>query len=187
MKKICSKCKKTKIITKFWKDKINKDGHRSWCKSCDKKKNKKWYTNNHNAALQKAYKWKNKNEQNKNKAKTATKTWVNANKSKISKKQREWYLNNRDIYLQNRYNITLKEYNLILKQQNNVCAICRQKRNKYKFLSVDHDHETGKIRGLLCGMCNAAIGLFREDIIILEDAIKYLRNKLHPEEKEGEV
>jgi len=78
-------------------------------------------------------------------------------------------------------NITLESFNELLKQQNNVCAICKnnestadKRRNKVRRLSIDHCHKTQKIRGLLCGKCNQALGLFNDSIIALENAIKYL-------------
>jgi hypothetical protein len=53
------------------------------------------------------------------------------------------------------------------------CTIC----GKEERLVVDHDHETGKVRGLLCNHCNRGLGHFRDNIEFLEDAIKYLRDR----------
>lgn len=69
------------------------------------------------------------------------------------------------------YGITLEEYNEILKKQDNKCVICGKKSIK---LVVDHDHETGKVRGLLCNQCNTALGLFQEDILTLQKSIDYI-------------
>jgi hypothetical protein len=79
-------------------------------------------------------------------------------------------------YRKSKYGITDAEFNSLLKNQNNVCAICRQSESKsrYKHLSVDHNHETGKIRGLLCSNCNTGIGLLKESTEILSSAIEYL-------------
>jgi hypothetical protein len=60
-----------------------------------------------------------------------------------------------------------------------VCAICGQPETKlYKgtvgALQVDHDHESGEIRGLLCSACNSALGLFRDDLAIVRRAVDYL-------------
>jgi len=81
--------------------------------------------------------------------------------------------------LRRTFNLSLQEYGEILVAQNGVCAICNQpertKRNgKTKALSVDHNHETGKIRGLLCHDCNTAIGKLKEDKMIFLSAIRYL-------------
>ena len=72
-----------------------------------------------------------------------------------------------------RYGLTVAEYNRLLTEQQNVCFICK-KTNKHKMLCVDHDHETGQVRGLLCDLCNRALGLLHDDINLLRRAIGYL-------------
>lgn len=79
------------------------------------------------------------------------------------------------------FNINIDQYIMMLELQNNKCAICNNpeenicsRSKKIKFLSVDHNHETGEIRGLLCSKCNTGIGLLREDVDIFKNAIKYL-------------
>lgn len=74
------------------------------------------------------------------------------------------------------YGITLEQYNQMFVDQNGVCKICGQP-ELTKRLAVDHNHITGKIRGLLCTRCNTAIGLFKENISIIEGAVRYLRNE----------
>jgi hypothetical protein len=76
----------------------------------------------------------------------------------------------------NEYGITLEEYNRLLESQGGGCAICGRKVNiDSKFsLHVDHDHDTGKIRGILCSSCNLGIGKFDHDCSRLKNAIKYL-------------
>lgn len=71
--------------------------------------------------------------------------------------------NKRKISLKKLYDMTPEHYNELLKIQNGVCCICLQeekliKSNGRNFLSVDHSHSTGEIRGLLCNTCNVAIG-----------------------------
>ena len=80
----------------------------------------------------------------------------------------------------NTVNIDDNEYEHMLREQNHCCAICGQKeitkRNKqFKKLAIDHCHQTGRIRGLLCQFCNTGIGYFRESLEILESAINYLK------------
>ncbi len=78
------------------------------------------------------------------------------------------------------YGLTRKDYNKMLADQDGTCAICNKKneaktRNTELYqLSVDHCHDTGEIRGLLCMNCNFGIGKFRDSIEILKEAIKYL-------------
>jgi hypothetical protein len=76
-------------------------------------------------------------------------------------------------YLKRNYGITYDDYVQMLKAQNGVCAICGKAEEK-KRLAVDHCHNTGKIRGLLCGMCNTAIGKLNDDVQLLRKAIQYL-------------
>ena len=71
-----------------------------------------------------------------------------------------------------RYGLTTDGYNALLKTQNGVCAICfgTQKGR----LHVDHCHTTKVVRGLLCGSCNRALGLMKDNIAFLSKAIEYL-------------
>ena len=80
--------------------------------------------------------------------------------------------------LVHKYNITLDEYNNLLIKQNNSCAICgRADPTGYNW-HVDHDHTTGKVRGLLCSKCNQGLGLFDENTNSLNRAIKYLNENM---------
>ena len=77
------------------------------------------------------------------------------------------------------YRMTVEEYEALLLQQDGRCAICRKLetskfKNTIKRLSVDHCHETGQVRGLLCQRCNFAIGQFEDDWLLLDNAIEYL-------------
>ena len=83
----------------------------------------------------------------------------------------------REYQLKNRYGIDSHEYNKLLKLQGNACAICRES-NSVKPLCVDHDHVTGKVRGLLCKPCNFIIGFADDSAATLESAIAYLRRLL---------
>jgi hypothetical protein len=78
------------------------------------------------------------------------------------------YLN---YHLKHRYGITLEVRNALNKKQKGRCAICGERRK----LNVDHDHKTGKVRGLLCKQCNYLLGNARDDCVILTNANKYLR------------
>ena len=81
--------------------------------------------------------------------------------------------------LKKSYNITIEQYNEMLKKQSNCCGICKKHISetlaaKKSNLCVDHNHDTGKVRGLLCDKCNRGIGLLCDDIDILINAIEYL-------------
>ena len=73
-----------------------------------------------------------------------------------------------------KFGITAAEYHSMLEAQNGVCAICLGVNKNGKRLSVDHNHETGKVRGLLCQRCNLCIGQFEEDQGTLLRAVDYL-------------
>ena len=73
-----------------------------------------------------------------------------------------------------RYGMTLEEYVLMEEEQSGVCKICAQKCVTGRNLAVDHCHETGKIRGLLCQNCNTAIGKFGDDENRIKKAVEYL-------------
>lgn len=72
------------------------------------------------------------------------------------------------------FGMTLENYSSLFERQNGLCAIC-QKEEKKKRLSIDHDHKTKKVRGLLCSQCNSAIGLFSDNIVLMKNAIAYLK------------
>lgn len=82
----------------------------------------------------------------------------------------------RRIKLKKNFGLTVQDYNEMSQSQKGVCSICQKKQTaKYtKYLFVDHDHKTGKVRGLLCDRCNKGIGFFFDDVKLLERAIIYL-------------
>ena len=73
------------------------------------------------------------------------------------------------------YGLTREEYDQMVEDQGGKCAICGSFGNSRKSLAVDHDHRTGKVRGLLCEHCNNGLGCFLDDVRLLIKAIKYLR------------
>lgn len=75
------------------------------------------------------------------------------------------------------YEITPAEYDALYKAQGGRCWICRRATGASKRLSVDHDHKTGEVRGLLCGPCNHMIGLVaRDNPEVFDRAADYLRH-----------
>jgi hypothetical protein len=88
-------------------------------------------------------------------------------------------------YKLKRYGITPEDYTALYEQQQGRCAICHVQKEPWtpmshsersRFLVVDHNHSTGKIRGLLCGGCNTGIGQFKENPEALGLAAVYLRS-----------
>lgn len=75
------------------------------------------------------------------------------------------------------YGLTFDEYMGMVSKQNNRCAICGEKQPLHinnGELNIDHDHSTGKVRGLLCNHCNTGIGMMKDDVKRMKAAIKYL-------------
>lgn len=102
-------------------------------------------------------------------------------KAKYKKKNSPTAEERRKWALKSLYGMTSEDYDLLLEQQSKCCAICRSDDpSGFKYFHIDHNHTTGKIRGLLCSKCNTAIGLFGEDIAVMNAALDYL--KRHSEE-----
>ena len=98
----------------------------------------------------------------------AAKAWRDANPEKFRKAIR----NNQ---LQKKYGLTLEEYDALAASQDGRCAICGWKQPSS--LNVDHDHETGRVRGLLCTPCNTGLGLFGDNVALLTKATNYLSRR----------
>ena len=108
---------------------------------------------------------------------------------KDKEKQKEyhkkwWAENGRDQNLRKRYGIGVEEYKELFEKQNGNCAICGKHssnvftKGKAGFeLCVDHCHETGKVRGLLCENCNTGLGKLQDNVEILRKAIDYLKEE----------
>lgn len=109
--------------------------------------------------------------------------WREKNADYIRGTNRAWKLANPtkvlDQQLWSDYGITLAGYDELLLKQGGVCAICGQleKSKRKARLSVDHNHITGAIRGLLCAACNAGLGHFTDSPSLLRRAAGYLKNK----------
>ena len=74
------------------------------------------------------------------------------------------------------YGIDLVEYNKLLVKQKHSCYICKKHKDTFKKrLCVDHNHKTGKVRGLLCASCNYVLGHSKDSVRILKTMIKYLK------------
>ncbi len=97
------------------------------------------------------------------------------NKASVSRNKRNYDIRS--------YGISLEEFQLLRAAQLDKCAICKQpetakaNNGEVRALSIDHDHVTGKVRGLLCHKCNMAIGHFEDDVQRLQNTIQYLEDK----------
>lgn len=99
------------------------------------------------------------------------KVWTKKNLKAQKDKQK---LKQREIHLKSKYGLTFELFDKMVKKQKNKCAICF---NEFiKIPSVDHDHSTNEVRGLLCNYCNHGLGNFKENIDLLDNAIAYLNH-----------
>jgi len=96
------------------------------------------------------------------------------NRERYRALNRAWEQRNRGRSRLRRYGMTPEQYARLLAAQNGVCAICATPPGVRHGLSVDHDHNTGRVRALLCAACNAGIGQFRERPDVMYRAIRYL-------------
>lgn len=86
---------------------------------------------------------------------------------------------NRDVALRRilrNFGVTINEYEMLLLKQKGVCAICKEE-ERGKNLAVDHDHKTGRVRGLLCSRCNTVLGRVEDRVDLLKNMISYLQTQ----------
>jgi len=115
-------------------------------------------------------------------AKKGAKEYYLKNREYIRAQQNAYHKRTRrERYLKILYNLTPEQYLEMVEEQENLCAICFKPETqitkvtgKVRPLSVDHCHTSGRVRGLLCNTCNQALGLFKDDPVLLSNAINYL-------------
>lgn len=175
--KICTKCGKSKPLEGFAQNVSTKDGRRSRCRECDSEWSRAYYAANRARVLvaQRVYR-----AANKEKIQAAERAYYMANKERISAHQQIYRVANREKarsnHLQRTYGITLAEYDEMLEAQGGKCAICgKTPEENNRRLDVDHNHDTGVVRGLLCNDCNSGIGRFYDNTSFLHRAADYLR------------
>lgn len=152
--KTCKDCGNTLETSNFPKNKNKKDGLSPYCKKCCSRRTIEC--------------------RNRVKIKDPlTGELIYKRKYPMYKVNSKDYL--QDLHLRRTYNISLEEYKKLLSNQDNRCIICTRHVNELPTkLSVDHDHSTGKIRGLLCTKCNVGIGYFQDNSDLLRKTITYL-------------
>ncbi len=169
----CCRCDQFKSPSEFHKRSNRKRGKAYLCGEC------------HNTA-QREKRATDEEFQEYNRKQTSR--YYHRHKERMNKSRKEYAANNPQMQhkykLKQNYQMTVEEYGNILTKQNGVCAICKlpetrmtssRKDKKVNALAVDHNHISGRNRGLLCGNCNTALGLMKEDIETLKNMISYLR------------
>ena len=115
------------------------------------------------------------------------KQWNLKNKDRIKQDKQEYYAENKEAQrnrdLLSRYGISTSDYEEMLKEQNNSCACCgitvdtlltKYPKSFHGSLVVDHDHETGKVRELLCSKCNTLVGYLEKRKELIPKAYEYI-------------
>jgi hypothetical protein len=149
----CSACKESKPLSEFHSDRSRDNGHRRKCKPC---------YNGHA---------RRQNRVHPDRQRENTRRYQERHPGRQAEVYRRWWLK--------RYGITVHDYARLLEEQHGVCAACGQPertpnpRNGYRLLAVDHDHETGRVRGLLCVNCNKALGHLRDDPSRIQGLLRY--------------
>ena len=155
MSKICNDCKEELPVSHFH---LRKNGqvNSAYCKPCSRVRARSYY-----------YRMKEeKPEQHQKKLEQG---------SKWKKDHRDTYGRKAD--LKKNYGITVEQYDELLDEQQGSCAVCQLECKTGKRLAVDHNHETGEIRGLLCSKCNMGLGMFQDSVKLLAKAGAYLERR----------
>lgn len=180
--KRCSRCEKEKSLDDFGNNSKGKFGKMAACKECENIRRSE-YRKAHpekRRVYNKAYREKNKDKRNAYEKLYRQKS--KASPKKDSQRIHEAF-RSRKSRLKHIFGITIEEYKNMLEAQDGVCAICKNpevvhnKHGTLRSLAVDHDHQTGKVRGLLCHRCNTRLGIV-EDTTYMSAATEYLNRNI---------
>ena len=160
--KRCRDCGEFKPLSEFYKAPGMRDGHRNDCKSCNLAAKAERYRADPEKAIARVRKWQQENAERLH-------AYQRERRQRPDVKAKE-----RAGHLRRKYGISPEEYEALLHAQGGRCAICRREPNPKISLHVDHDHELGTVRGLLCVRCNNGIALFDESHEVLRDIAAYL-------------
>jgi hypothetical protein len=148
-----------------------RDGYRNDCKACNLLAKRARYQRDPKSHIERVQRWREKNPERYRSTQQAYKA---KNRQRIQQQ-------NRERHLRKKYGLSLGEFESLVDQQLGRCAIC--KIDLGSDLHVDHEHVTGRIRGLLCGKCNKAVGLLNDDPTLIRAAARYLeRSAAEPTE-----
>ena len=176
--KICSKCNQEKIYSEFPTSKREKSGVSYECKSC----RHLYYLKNREKFIRASRENRVKNRE---RILEYKKKYTERNRERIAKYQKKYREENRESkiahYYLSKYGLTPEQRADMFQKQEGKCAICRNPFQNALYTHVDHDHKTGKVRGMLCYSCNLLIGFAREDESVLLAAINYIKEHIRKE------
>lgn len=150
--KTCAHCRRLLPRAAFSLDGRSRDGLQLWCKECNRERNRETYRRSYDRDPEA---WLARNRR-----------WKEANPEQHAYVMRRSKLK--------KYDMTPEEYEALLAVQGGVCGKCKKPPWKRRNLSVDHDHRTDQVRGLLHTDCNTAIGLCGDDVEGVQEALDYL-------------
>jgi len=165
--KTCRECGEFKPLSEFYRAAEMRDGYRSECKACNLARRASRYREEpaiRARDLERVQRWRGENPEK------------YAELQRRTRARPSYRLGLRRSHLMRKYGITLEQYDAMLLAQGGGCAICGTPEPEGTSLHVDHHHDSGEVRGLLCFGCNAGIGQFREDRDLLLAAAEYLRS-----------
>lgn len=146
----------------------------TWTKEKQLAYMKKYYAENKEQILETNQRWRDKNRELHLK-RSMEYHWKNRNAILLKKREYAKRTKDRRAHLLRlkKFGLTQEAYTIMVKAQNGCCAVCGRKEK----LVVDHDHETNRVRALLCSPCNTALGLFDENLGRLQAAVYYLNRQ----------
>jgi hypothetical protein len=156
--KICKVCGVEQPLDNFYANKGGRDGRRPECKACHLAARKARYRENPRPYIERVLKWQRENRER------------YLAKQQAYKESGSKAVSDRKSHLKRKYGLTLEEFDALLAAQGGRCAIC----GKPDPDNVDHDHVTGRVRGILCWNCNVGVGQFEDDIERFIAATTYL-------------
>jgi len=122
-------------------------------------------------------------EANREKLRLYHRAWYAKNRGRLNAKVAAWRRDNpgtkSEEHRADRYCLSREQYLQMVKDQGGRCALCERVpagKGNMATLRVDHDHGTGDVRALLCHKCNAGLGMFSDDPVLLFRAAEYLAN-----------
>ena len=160
--KRCNKCGATKPVEDFYRAAGTRDGRRGDCIRCFSAARKARDAANPEANRARARAWRLEN---------AEQYWETKRRYVASGLKA---VADRRSYLKRSSGLSLDDYERMLKAQGGRCAICRQPPNPKISFHIDHDHQTGKVRGLLCFTCNNGLGQLQDSPVLLRKAAAYV-------------
>lgn len=151
-KKRCSVCEKSRPISAYYRLSSSRSGYQSSCKACAKMRYQQRYASNPELFRKRQRDWQRRNPE----------------------RHKQHCRRKREAAKAKKFGLTRNEFLVIRarRDRGGNCPICKQPVEKFV---IDHDHVTGRIRGLICERCNFALGDFKDNPELIRRAIEYLQ------------